>query len=198
MLTRSATSQRVSMGGDSCWIGGPIGLHARARTHAHTIVSLASSRWPPPARRAVHLPYNARRRCCTPPDRYNCKEGEYNDVATLFLSSQHHTIIKLFSVGHDDDDPADPDNLRYNPPFTLGALALYTTLYLGLMSIGAGLAIPGGLFMPSIVVRCAAPPMHACACLARPGRTPRAACMHLRRVGGWVGGCIRFIVVQGA
>ncbi|PNH06168.1 Chloride channel protein CLC-a [Tetrabaena socialis] len=30
---------------------------------------------------------------------FNCEEGQYNDVATLFLSSQHHTIIKLFSVG---------------------------------------------------------------------------------------------------
>ncbi len=41
----------------------------------------------------------------------------------------------------------------YNPSFTPGSLALYTCVYLVLMSIGAGLAIPGGLFMPSIVVR---------------------------------------------
>lgn len=36
--------------------------------------------------------------------------------------------------------------------FWQGGLALFTTVYLILMSIGAGLAIPGGLFMPSIVV----------------------------------------------
>ena len=44
----------------------------------------------------------------------------------------------------------DPDNCV--PYFSIGSLALYTTCYVVLMSIGAGLAIPGGLFMPSIVV----------------------------------------------
>jgi chloride channel 7 len=71
-------------------------------------------------------------------------------VATLFLSSQHHSIIKLFSVGHEDNFE---DNEHYIPPFSIGCLALFTTCYLFLMSIGAGLAIPGGLFMPSILVR---------------------------------------------
>ncbi|KXZ44967.1 hypothetical protein GPECTOR_60g745 [Gonium pectorale] len=83
--------------------------------------------------------------------RYNCEEGKYNDVATLFLSSQHHTIIKLFSVGHDDMVPEEETGV-YTPPFSVGGLALFTTIYLGLMSIGAGLAIPGGLFMPSILL----------------------------------------------
>ncbi|GIL89138.1 hypothetical protein Vretimale_16173 [Volvox reticuliferus] len=83
--------------------------------------------------------------------RFNCEEGKYNDVATLFLSSQHHTIIKLFSVGH-DDTLQDGDVGDFNPPFGIGSLALFTTIYLGLMSIGAGLAIPGGLFMPSILL----------------------------------------------
>lgn len=40
----------------------------------------------------------------------------------------------------------------YDAYFTPGGLALYSCVYLVLMSIGAGLAIPGGLFMPSIVV----------------------------------------------
>ncbi|GLI59663.1 hypothetical protein VaNZ11_001600 [Volvox africanus] len=83
--------------------------------------------------------------------RFNCEADKYNDVATLFLSSQHHTIIKLFSVGH-DDTLADGDVGDFNPPFGIGSLALFTTIYLGLMSIGAGLAIPGGLFMPSILL----------------------------------------------
>ena len=47
----------------------------------------------------------------------------------------------------------DGDEGGYNPTFTPGGLALYACVYLVLMSIGAGLAIPGGLFMPSIVVR---------------------------------------------
>lgn len=71
-------------------------------------------------------------------------------MATLFLSSTHHTIIRLFSMGHDDNVESEED---FVPNFTKGSLALYTSIYLILMSIGAGLAIPGGLFMPSIVVR---------------------------------------------
>ncbi|GFR49429.1 hypothetical protein Agub_g11486 [Astrephomene gubernaculifera] len=81
--------------------------------------------------------------------RFNCEEGHYNDIATLFLSSQHHTIIKLFSVGHDDEIS---DVTKFVPAFSVGGLALFTTIYLGLFSIGAGLAIPGGLFMPSILL----------------------------------------------
>lgn len=84
--------------------------------------------------------------------RFNCGEDEYNDVATLFLSSQHHTIIKLFSVGHDSAEGMGGEDEKYRPAFTVGGLALFTTSYLGLMSIGAGLAIPGGLFMPSILL----------------------------------------------
>ncbi len=30
--------------------------------------------------------------------RWTCPEGHINDVATLFLSSNHHTITKLFSI----------------------------------------------------------------------------------------------------
>lgn len=34
--------------------------------------------------------------------RFFCKENEHNDIATLFLSSTHHTIIKLFSISKTD------------------------------------------------------------------------------------------------
>jgi hypothetical protein len=36
--------------------------------------------------------------------------------------------------------------------FTQGSLALFVVVYLILMSVGAGVAIPGGLFMPSLIV----------------------------------------------
>jgi hypothetical protein len=75
------------------------------------------------------------------------EEGTHNDLATLFLSSSHHTIVNLFSMGHSPGQP-------YLVYFTPGSLALFTMVYLILMSIGAGVAIPGGLFMPSIMVRC--------------------------------------------
>lgn len=77
-----------------------------------------------------------------------CEEGEHNDLATLFLSSSHHTIIKLFSMGHDPGEP-------YVTHFTQGSLALFVVIYLILMSVGAGVAIPGGLFMPSLIVSAA-------------------------------------------
>lgn len=34
--------------------------------------------------------------------RFFCGETEHNDVATLFLSSTHHSIVKLFSMGRID------------------------------------------------------------------------------------------------
>lgn len=35
-----------------------------------------------------------------PPQRFTCEqEGTHNDLATLFLSSGHDTIVHLFSVG---------------------------------------------------------------------------------------------------
>jgi len=74
-----------------------------------------------------------------------CKEGEHNDLATLFMSSSHHTIVKLFSMGHDPGEP-------YVTHFTQGSLALFVVVYIILMSVGAGVAIPGGLFMPSLIV----------------------------------------------
>jgi chloride channel 7 len=74
-----------------------------------------------------------------------CEEGEHNDLATLFLSSSHHTIVKLFSMGHDPGEP-------YVTHFTQGSLALFVVIYTILMSVGAGVAIPGGLFMPSLIV----------------------------------------------
>lgn len=77
--------------------------------------------------------------------RFQCEEGKHNDLATLFLSSSHETIIGLFSLGHEPGQ-------AYVKHFTNGSLALFTVAYLLLMSVGAGVAIPGGLFMPSIVV----------------------------------------------
>lgn len=48
-------------------------------------------------------------------------------------------------MGHDPGEP-------YVTHFTQGSLALFVVVYLILMSVGAGVAIPGGLFMPSLIV----------------------------------------------
>ena len=93
--------------------------------------------------------------CLRPPPRFTCPENYHNDVATLFLSNSHESIIELFSMGRTDSayGPVTTNStINTAPYFTKGALALTTTFYLILMSIGAGLAIPGGLFMPSIFV----------------------------------------------
>ncbi|GBF97646.1 H(+) Cl(-) exchange transporter [Raphidocelis subcapitata] len=77
--------------------------------------------------------------------RFTCREeGTHNDLATLFLSSGHDTIIRLFSVGAEPGQPW----VRH---FTQGSLLLFLLVYVFLMSIGAGTAIPGGLFVPSIL-----------------------------------------------
>ena len=81
--------------------------------------------------------------------RFLCLPGYHNDLATLFLSKTHETIIKLFSMGYGS---AVIESTEYVQYFTVGSLAIYLVCYLILMSIGAGLAIPGGLFMPSIVM----------------------------------------------
>lgn len=121
---------------------------------------------------------------CTPPPRSyslatnRCEEGQHNDLATLFLSSSHHTIVSLFSMGHNPGEP-------YVVHFTQGSLALFVIAYLVLMSVGAGVAIPGGLFMPSIMVG------GACRACCRPRCTPvciarvRGACLHRRQLQRW-------------
>lgn len=82
--------------------------------------------------------------------RFFCPETQHNDVATLFLSPTHHTIVSLFSMGKIDTIGGDVSN--FQPHFSPGALALFATIYVILMSIGSGLAIPAGLFMPSITL----------------------------------------------
>lgn len=92
--------------------------------------------------------------------RFLCPYGEHNDLATLFLSSTHETIIKLFSMGQGSAIICDPEahdyeecqQLPFQPYFSKSSLIVFVACYLPLMSIAAGLAIPAGLFMPSIVM----------------------------------------------
>jgi chloride channel 7 len=70
---------------------------------------------------------------------------KHNDLATLFLSSSHDTITNLMRTGNTPGQP-------YVAHFTEGSLALYNVVYVLLMSVGAGVAIPAGLFMPSMLV----------------------------------------------
>ena len=77
--------------------------------------------------------------------------GQYNDLATLFLANPDDTIKHLFSLGAltPRAEVCQGDNCY----FTLRSLAILSPVYLLLMAAAASLAIPGGLFMPSIMVR---------------------------------------------
>ena len=76
--------------------------------------------------------------------------GLFNDLATLFLSNPDDTIKHIFSLGN--LTPHAEVCQGENCYFTLRSLAILSPAYLLLMAAGASLTIPGGLFMPSIMV----------------------------------------------
>jgi len=80
-----------------------------------------------------------------------CPEGKINDLYTLFFSIPEETINRIFAASH-DQSTIDKDNDRFGSTFTMQSLAIHCVCYLLFMSLAAGLAIPGGLFMPCIMV----------------------------------------------
>ena len=83
---------------------------------------------------------------------FGCAEGEYNDLATALLSRPPSTIRRMFSLTNEmhhwrscaSDVPCN---------FTIKSLGLVSVIYLFLMALASGIAVPGGLFMPAIMVR---------------------------------------------
>eukprot|EP00045_Choanoeca_perplexa_P017127 m.242911 g.242911 ORF g.242911 m.242911 type:complete len:811 (+) comp17456_c0_seq2:52-2484(+) len=67
---------------------------------------------------------------------YFCKEGEYNDMATLALNPQEITIKTLFHM---------------DGTFSKNTLAVYFLMYLCIASWTYGLSLPSGLFVPCLV-----------------------------------------------
>ena len=92
--------------------------------------------------------------------RFYCKEDEYNPLATLFFTPAEHAIKQLFhfqtvprnasaSVGGREYDCS-----QYPVPeddFSLSTLALFFTVYFFLACWTYGLAVPSGLFVPSLL-----------------------------------------------
>lgn len=82
---------------------------------------------------------------------FGCPAGEYNDLATALLSRPPETIRRMFSLTNEmhhwrscaSDVPCN---------FTIKSLCIMSFLYLILMALASGIAVPGGLFMPSIMV----------------------------------------------
>lgn len=78
--------------------------------------------------------------------------GEYNDLATAFMSNQDETIKHIFSLGRlSRTYQVCKDDNCY---FTLRTLFILTATYWVFMVLLGGIVIPGGLFMPSIMVSC--------------------------------------------
>ena len=80
--------------------------------------------------------------------------GQYNDLATPFMSMPGETIRYIFSVeggskGRQDYMVCNETSACHFTPRSLGLLSAF---YLMLMALASGVAVPGGLFMPSIMV----------------------------------------------
>ena len=76
--------------------------------------------------------------------------GQFNDLATAFMSNQDETIKHIFSLGRLSRkyEVCKDDNCY----FTLQTLFILTITYWVFMVLLGGIVIPGGLFMPSIMV----------------------------------------------
>jgi hypothetical protein len=68
--------------------------------------------------------------------------GYYNDLATLFFSVPHQSIQRLLALGSTVDSY-----------FTVQSLCIHWMSFLGLFILAYGIATPGGISMPSIMVR---------------------------------------------
>lgn len=66
---------------------------------------------------------------------------QYNDLATLMFSVPHETIKNLLQLGHDAD-----------PYFTVKSLGIHTVSFLTVFILAYGIATPGGIFVPSMMV----------------------------------------------
>eukprot|EP00899_Mesostigma_viride_P022223 jgi/Mesvir1/3185/Mv16341-RA.2 len=67
----------------------------------------------------------------------------YNDLATLFFSPPEMTIKQILAM-----PSADEEHLHFSVP----SLGIFLSCYLVLMVLACGVAVPGGLFMPSIMI----------------------------------------------
>lgn len=84
--------------------------------------------------------------------RVQCPEGQYNDLATTLLASAPFVIRGLLGLGSENEPINELCTLKTPCYFSPQALGITCIIYLMLMVLSSGLAVPGGLFMPSIMV----------------------------------------------
>ena len=78
--------------------------------------------------------------------RFGCETGEYNDLGTLFLAQPDGTVRKLLSLGASDRDTMDENRMH---PLNM---MIFVMSYFVMVSLACGTAIPGGLFLPSVML----------------------------------------------
>jgi len=92
-------------------------------------------------------------RCFIPPDswikdgfgvRFGCDEGEINDIATVFFVAPGRSIGWMFGMA----EHVWGENYGFEPR----GLAIAAACYLIMMAMAFGIAVPGGLFMPSLLL----------------------------------------------
>lgn len=84
---------------------------------------------------------------------YDCPNGKYNDLATALLQTAPVTIRSLLGLGSESEPIANRICSLSTPCYyTLTSLFAVSMIYFALLVLSSGLAVPGGLFMPSIMI----------------------------------------------
>lgn len=71
----------------------------------------------------------------------HCPDGFYSEAATIVFSSANQISALVFDRA-----------LSYDQEFHVGPLIVYGIIYWGLVALVYGMSVPGGLFVPSIVI----------------------------------------------
>jgi chloride channel 7 len=82
---------------------------------------------------------------------WTCAPGQYNDLATALLGSSPFVVRSLLGLGSESEPINNICTLRVPCYYSPISLATLCVVYLGFMVLSSGLAVPGGLFMPSII-----------------------------------------------
>ena len=70
--------------------------------------------------------------------RFHCEEGEYSELATLFMNPAEGAIIQVYSRGT-------------HGIFSIGTMAIFGLVYFTVTCCVYGISVPAGLFIPSMM-----------------------------------------------
>jgi len=84
---------------------------------------------------------------------YDCSVGQYNDLATALFQTAPMTIRSFLGLGSESEPLANRIcSLSMPCYYTLTSLFAFGMIYFALLVLSSGLAVPGGLFMPTIMI----------------------------------------------